>query len=169
MSSFRRVALFLSILAFVAPFSPAADFEADTNGPWINVDVIDLADYGDATYLDYLGEGYVAMLDALKSEEMILDYGVMMKTTGSTSDGDVVVWWSVKSLADYEKALERMGTLAGELWTEGELAELWPKLDNRPSVRGFRAPEAIVFCPRSEANSAKVVDFVRCITIEGYE
>ena len=54
MSSFRRVALFLSILAFVAPFSPAADFEADTNGPWINVYVIDLADYGDATYLDYL-------------------------------------------------------------------------------------------------------------------
>ena len=145
MSSFRRVALFLSILAFVAPFSPAADFEADTNGPWINVDVIDLADYGDATYLDYLGKGYVAMLDALKSEEMILDYGVMMKTTGSTSDGDVVVWWSVKSLADYEKALERMGTLAGELWTEGELAELWPKLEKVRTIKSSNLYRAVLW------------------------
>jgi len=145
MSSFRRVALFLSILAFVAPFSRAADFEADTNGPWINVDVIDLADYGDATYLDYLGEGYVAMLDALKSEEMILDYGVMMKTTGSTSEGDVVVWWSVKSLADYEKALERMGTLAGELWTEGELAELWPKLEKVRTIKSSNLYRAVLW------------------------
>ena len=145
MSSFRRVALFLSILAFVAPFSPAADFEADTNGPWINVDVIDLADYGDATYLDYLGEGYVAMLDALKSEEMILDYGVMMKTTGSTSEGDVVVWWSVKSLADYEKALERMGTLAGELWSEGELAELWPKLEKVRTIKSSNLYRAVLW------------------------
>jgi len=145
MSSFRRVALFLSILAFVAPFSPAADFEADTNGPWINVDVIDLADYGDATYLDYLGEGYVAMLDALKSEEMILDYGVMMKTTGRTSEGDVVVWWSVKSLADYEKALERMGTLAGELWSEGELAELWPKLEKVRTIKSSNLYRAVLW------------------------
>jgi len=129
----------------VAPFSPAADFEADTNGPWINVDVIDLADYGDATYLDYLGEGYIAMLDALKSEEMILDYGVMMKTTGSTSEGDVVVWWSVKSLADYEKALERMGTLAGELWTEGELAELWPKLEKVRTIKSSNLYRAVLW------------------------
>jgi len=145
MRSFRRVALFLSILVLVAPFSPAADFEADTNGPWINVDVIDVVDYGDATYLEYLGEGYVAMLDALKSEEMILDYGVMMKTTGSTSEGDVVVWWSVKSLADYEKALERMGTLAGELWTDGEVAELWPKLEKVRKIKSSNLYRAVVW------------------------
>jgi hypothetical protein len=136
MKSFARVALFLSVLALVAPLSPAADFEADTDGPWINVDVIDLVDYGDATYLDYLGQGYVAMLDALKTEGMILDYGVMMKTTGNTSDGDVVIWWSIKSLADYENALERIETLAGELWTGEELAELWPKLEK---VRKFQS------------------------------
>ena len=136
MRSFRRVALLLSVLALFAPISVAADFEPDTDGPWINVDVIDLVDFGDASYLDYLGEGYIAMLDALKSEEMILDYGVMTKTTGNTGDGDVVIWWSVKSLADYEKALERMESLAGELWTEGELAELWPKLQK---VRKFKS------------------------------
>jgi len=129
----------------MAPFSPAADFEADSDGPWINVDVIDLVDYGDATYLDYLGQGYIAMLDALKSEEMILDYGVMMKTTGSTSEGDVVIWWSVNSLADYEKALERMGTLAGELWTDGELAELWPKLEKVREIKSSNLYRAVLW------------------------
>jgi len=140
-----RIALFLSVLALVAPFSTAAEFEADTDGPWINVDIIDLADYGDVTYFDYLGEGYVVMLDALKSEEMILDYGVMAKTTGSTSEGDVVIWWSVKSLADYEKALERMETLAGELWTEGELAELWPKLEKVRTIKSSNLYRAVLW------------------------
>jgi len=145
MKSFRRVALFLFVLALVAPFSLATDFEADTGGPWINVDVIDLVDFGNATYFDYLGEGYVAMLDALKSEEMILDYGVMIKTTGSTSEGDVVIWWSVSSLADYEKALERMETLAGELWTDGELAELWPKLEKVRTIKSSNLYRAVLW------------------------
>jgi len=145
MRSFSRIALLLSILVLVAPFSLAAEFEADTDGPWINVDTIDLVDYGDATYLEYLGQGYVAMLDALKSEEMILDYGVIMKTTGSTSDGDVVIWWSVNSLADYEQALERMGTLAGELWTEGEMAELWPKLEKVRTIKSSNLYRAVLW------------------------
>lgn len=145
MSSFRRVVLVLSILVLVAPFTPAADFEPDTDGPWISVDTIDLVDYGDATYLEYLGQGYIAMLDALKSEEMILDYGVMMKTTGQTNDGDVMIWWSVNSLADYEKALERMETLAGELWTDGELAELWPKLEKVRKIESSNLYRAVLW------------------------
>jgi len=145
MRPLRRVVLCFLVLALCAPYSLTAEFEADTDGPWINVDIIDLVDYGDATYLDYLGEGYVAMLDALKVEGMILDYGVMMKTTGSASEGDVVVWWSVKSLADYEKALERMETLAGELWTDGELAELWPKLEKVRKIRSSNLYRAVLW------------------------
>ena len=145
MKSCMRIALFLSVLALVAPFSTAAEFEPDDDGPWINVDIIDLVDYGDATYLEYLGQGYVAMLDALKSEEKILDYGVMMKATGSTNEGDVVIWWSVNSLADYEKALERMETLAGELWTEGELAELWPKLEKVRKIKSSNLYRAVLW------------------------
>ena len=140
-----RIALFLSLLALVAPYSTAVEFEADDDGPWINVDVIDQADYGDATYLDYLGEGYVVMLDALKSEGMILDYGVMMKATGSTSEGDVVIWWSIESLAAYEKALERMESLAGELWTDGELAELWPKLEKVRKIKSSNLYRAVLW------------------------
>ena len=145
MRSSSRVALLMCVLALAAPFSFAADFEADIDGPWIIVDVIDLVDYGDASYLDYLGEGYVAMLDALKSEELILDYGVMMKTTGNTADGDVVIWWSIKSLADYEKALERMETLAGELWTEEQMAELWPKLEKVRKIQSSNLYRAVLW------------------------
>ena len=50
MRSLRRIALFMSIFALVAPFSVAADFEPDPDGPWINVDVIDLVDYGKLRY-----------------------------------------------------------------------------------------------------------------------
>jgi len=123
----------------------AAEYEADSKGPWVSVDVIDLVDYGDAAYLDYLGQGYVAMLSALKSEELILDFGVMMKTTGSAGEGDVVVWWSVKSLADYEKALERMETLAGELWTADEMAELWSKLEKVRKIKSSNLYRAVLW------------------------
>ena len=145
MRPFVRIVLFLSVLALATPFSFAADFEADTDGPWINVDVVDLVDYGDATYLEYLGQGYVAMLDALKSEELILDYGVMMKTTGSASEGDVVIWWSVKSLADYEKALERMETLASELWTGDEMTEFWSKLEKVRTLKSSNLYRAVLW------------------------
>ena len=145
MKSFVRVALFLFVLAFVAPLSVAAEFEPDTDGPWINVDVIDLVDYGDGDYLEYLGQGYISMLDALKSEELILDYGVMMKATGSTSEGDVVIWWSIKRLADYEKALERMETLAGELWTGEEMAELWANLEKVRKIKSSNLYRAVLW------------------------
>ena len=145
MKSFVRVALFLFVLAFVAPLSVAAEFEPDADGPWINVDVIDLVDYGDGDYLEYLGQGYISMLDALKSEELILDYGVMMKATGSTSEGDVVIWWSIKRLADYEKALERMETLAGELWTGEEMAELWANLEKVRKIKSSNLYRAVLW------------------------
>jgi len=143
--SLRRVALLLCVLVAVAPFSVAAEFEPDPEGPWINVDVIDLVDYGNATYLEYLGQGYVAMLDALKSEGLILDFGVMMKTTGSTSEGDVVIWWSVKSLADYEKAGERMGALSTEMRTAEEWGELWSKLEKVRTIKSSNFYRAVLW------------------------
>ena len=139
-----RVALIVCVLA-LAPFAAATDLEPDVDGPWINVDVYDLVDYGDASFLEYLGQGYVAMLDALKTEGLILDYGVMMKTTGDTSDGDVLVWWSVNSLADYEKAGERMETLAGELHTGDEWGEIWSNLQKVRTVRSSNFYRAVLW------------------------
>ena len=145
MRSFTRVALFLSVLALVAPFSLAADFEPDPDGPWISVDVIDLVDYGNATYYEYLGQGYIAILDALKTEGLILDYGVMEKTTGNANEGDVVIWWSVKSLADYEKAGERMETIAAELRTPEEWGELWSKLEKVRKIKSSNLYRAVLW------------------------
>jgi hypothetical protein len=145
MRSFQRVALLVCLLVLSAPFSVAADFEPDLDGPWINVDVINLVEYGNTAYYEYLGQGYIAMLDALKSEGLILDYGVLEKTTGKTNEGDVVIWWSIESLADYEKALKRMETLASELWTAGELAELWPKLEKVREIKSSNLYRAVLW------------------------
>lgn len=141
---FRTLAVLFAV-ALIAPLALAGDFEPGDDGPWVNVDVIDLVDYGDATYLEFLGSGYVAMLEALKTEGLILDYGVMMKTTGSTSEGDVVVWWSIESLAGYEKALERMETLAGELWTADEMSELWTKLEKVRKIKSSNLYRAVLW------------------------
>jgi hypothetical protein len=135
----------MSIFALVAPFSVAADFEPDPDGPWINVDVIDLVDYGNATYFEYLGQGYVAILDALKTEGLILDYGVMEKTTGNANEGDVVIWWSVKSLADYEKAGERFESLAAEIRTPEEWGELWSKLEEVRTIKSTNLYRAVLW------------------------
>ena len=145
MSSFKRVAVLLCVLSFIASFSVAAEFEGDTDGPWINVDIIDLVDYGDATYLEYLGQGYIAILDALKNEGLILDYGVMMKTTGSTSEGDVVIWWSIKSLADFEKAGQRMGSISQEMKTAQEWGELWSKLEKVRTIKSSNLYRSVVW------------------------
>ena len=145
MKSVLRLTLFTCVLALVVPFAGAADFEPDTDGPWINVDVYDLADYGDAIFLEILGRGYVALLDAVKSEGLILDFGVMMKTTGNTNDGDVVVWWSVNSLADYEKAGERMGELASEIHTGAEWQEIWSKLQEVRTIKSSNLYRAVLW------------------------
>ena len=150
MRDFARVAVFVFMLALVASLASATDFEADTSGPWINVDVIDLVDYGDASYLEYLGKGYVVLLDALKSEGLILDFGVMMKTTGNTSDGDVVIWWSVESLAAYEKAGDRMGELSQELRTPEEWGELWSQLEKVRKIKSSNLYRAVIWNPIEE-------------------
>jgi hypothetical protein len=135
MKSIRRIVFVTCLITLFSPYLLAADFEPDTNGAWINVDVIDLVDYGDATYLDYLGEGYVAMLDMLKNEGTIIDYGVMMKVFFDEDEGSVVVWWSVNSMADWEKAGNRMGEISAEMKTAEEWQELWSKLEKVRKIR----------------------------------
>ena len=143
MKSAVRVLVILCVLTLTVPFAAAAEFEPGDDGPWINVDVYDLVEYGDATFLDYLGKGYVAILDTLKSEGLILDYGVMMKATGSTGDGDVVVWWSVETLGGYEIALERMAEITAEMRSAEEWGEIWNKLSEIRKIRSTNFYRAI--------------------------
>jgi hypothetical protein len=145
---FRTLAVLFAV-ALIAPLALAGDFEPGDDGPWVNVDVIDLVDYGDATYLEFLGSGYVAMLEALKTEGLILDYGVMMKTTGNTNDGDVMIWWSVPSLAGYEKALERMGELTGEMRSAEEWQAMWSKMAELRTIRSSNLYRAVTWKEKS--------------------
>ena len=135
MKSICRIVFVTCLISLCAPCLSAADFEPDTDGAWINVDVIDLKDYGDASYLDYLGEGYVALLDALKEEGTILDSGVMMKVFFDENEGTVLIWWGVESMADWEKAGERMGEISAEMKTAEEWQDLWTRLEKVRTVR----------------------------------
>jgi hypothetical protein len=139
-----RISMIVIALA-LAPFASAADLEPDTDGPWMNVDTYNLADYGDATFLEYLGKGYVAMLDSLKTEGLILDYGVMMKTTGEVGEGDVVVWWAVQSLADFEKAGDRMSAMAGEMHSGEEWSEIWSKMQDLRTIHSSNFYRAVLW------------------------
>ena len=135
MKSVRRTVLAALVISLFVPHLLATDFEPDTDGYWINVDVIDLANYGDPAYLDYLGEGYVALLDVLKNEGTIVDYGVMQKVFFDENEGTVMIWWAVKSMADWEKAGERMGEISAEMKTAEEWQDLWSKLEKVREVR----------------------------------
>ena len=68
MKSAVRVLVILCVLTLTVPLAVATEFEPGEDGPWINVDVYDLVEYGDATFLDYLGKGYVVILDTMKTE-----------------------------------------------------------------------------------------------------
>lgn len=45
-------------------------------------------------YLEYLGQGYIPMLQAAKEAGHILDYGVLTAVTGNAGDGSVMIWWA---------------------------------------------------------------------------
>jgi len=75
------------------------------------------------------------MLDVLKNEGTIIDYGVMMKVFFDENEGSVIIWWSVKSMADWEKAGNRMGEISAEMKTAEEWQALWSKLEKVRKVR----------------------------------
>ena len=147
MKSVLRVALFAFALAMAAPFAGAGDFEGDTDGPWVIVDTIDLVSYGDASYLDYLGKGYVPLLETVKAEGLILDYGVMMKVTGAAGDGDVVIWWSLKSMADYENVGDIPINVIEEMHPGDEWQVIWKKLEEVRTLRGTEFYRAVTWTP----------------------
>lgn len=112
----RRVLTIVCVLGLAsASVAVAADWEGEVDGPILNVEAIDLEPYGVPAYLDYLGKGYVPMLETLEAEELILDYGVMVKQTGALGSGDVVIWWSAEDLAAVQEATDRMEELSTEM------------------------------------------------------
>jgi hypothetical protein len=74
----------------------------------------------------------------------------MMKTTGNAGDGDVVVWWSVETLADYEKAGDRMGAMASELNSPEEWQEIWTAVQKLRTVRSSNLYRAVLWSAPGE-------------------
>lgn len=150
MKTVSRFALIFCLFAISASGVLAGEFEPGADGPWVNVDVIDLVEYGDASYLDYLGEGYVAILEKVKQEGLILDFGVMMRVTGNNSDGDVVIWWSFNSLADYEKVGDRMGEILSEMKSAQEWQDIWQELEKLRTVRSSNFYRQVLWTEAAE-------------------
>jgi hypothetical protein len=134
----------------VGAVATATEYAPDYSGVWINVDTIDLSAYGEDAYMEFLGKGYVALLAKVKAEGLILDYGVMQKTTGNVGDGDVVIWWSTKTLGDHEKVYERFETLSGEMFSGEEWAGVWEKMDKIRTIRSTNIYREIRFEEVSE-------------------
>jgi len=125
--------------------SQAAEYEPDYSGVWINVDTVDLAAYGEDAYLEFLGKGYVALLTKVKAEGLIVDFGVMQKTTGDVGDGDVVIWWSTKTLGDQEKVFERFEALSAEMFSGEEWAGMWEKMAKIRTIRSTNIYRQILY------------------------
>lgn len=123
------VAVLVTLLSFFMTGAlDAAEYEGEVNGAWMNVETINVEAYGVEPYLEYLGKGYIPMLEKVKAEELILDYGILVKTTGALGDADVTIWWAVASLDKLEKAGDRMDELASEMRPDEEWAAMQEKI-----------------------------------------
>jgi hypothetical protein len=133
--SYRLQLTALCLCALIAPQLAAVEYEGQADGVWINVDTIDIVSYSEGDYYEYLGKGYVVLLERIKAEGLILDYGVMQKMTGSEGEGDMVIWWSTKALGDFEKVFKRFEELSAEVFTGPEWQDMWKQLDKVRKIR----------------------------------
>ncbi len=141
----RSLTAVVGMLILTAGAALAAEYEGDADGPWIYMDTIDISTSLEGDYLDYLGKGYVAVLDKVKAEGIILDYGVMVKITGDAGDGDVAIWWATNTLADIEKVFDRLAGLAAEMYSDTELVELMTKMEKIRSPHSTNIYRAVTW------------------------
>jgi hypothetical protein len=131
----------VALIAAIAALPAAAtEYEGDADGPWIYIDSINIEAASEGDYHDYLGKGYVAVLEKVKAEGIILDYGVMVKFTGEAGEGDVSIWWATNELGDIEKVFEkvfnRLDGLVQEMFSSEAFYEMYQKMNK------IRSPHA---------------------------
>jgi hypothetical protein len=134
-------------MVIAATFAVGADFHGETDGPWIYMDTINLKNSFEGDYLEYLGKGYVAVLEAVKNEGIIMDYGVMVKFTGEAGEGDVVVWWATQKLGDIERVFDRLASLAEEMDSDVDLVDLLSKMDEIRELESTEIYRAVTWTP----------------------
>jgi len=61
-----------------------------------------------------------------------------------------MIWWAVKSMADWEKVGERMGEIAAEMKTAEEWQDLWSKLEKVRTIRSSTLYRSVNFSKTEE-------------------
>lgn len=101
-----------------------AEWSGEVDGPYMSLEVIETKPYGVPAYLEYLGKGYIPMLEAAKAAGHVMDYGVLTGVTGNAGDGNVMIWWVSPSMDAMEKAGDLMGEKAESMRTPEEWMEM---------------------------------------------
>jgi len=124
----KRTGIILSIalaaILATAPASLAGEYKGSADGPFMSVELIEVNAYGNAAYYEYLGKGYIPLLEKVKAEGLVLDYGVLEYQTGQTGEGNVVIWWTAESMDAMQQAGKMMGELVGEMRSPEEWKEM---------------------------------------------
>jgi hypothetical protein len=137
MKRFRGVVGVVALIGAMAALpAVSAEYDGNADGPWIYMDTVNIEDASEGDYLDYLGKGYVAVLEKVKAEGIIIDYGVMVKFTGEAGEGDVAIWWLTNELGDIEKVFNRLDALVQEMFSSEDFHGLYMKMQK------IRSPHA---------------------------
>lgn len=121
----KRITLLALVLALTTGLAAYADeYEGKVEGPYMSIEIIEVEPYGGPAYLEYLGKGYIPILEAAKGAGHVLDYGILQYQTGRAGDGNLVIWWAAESMAAMQAAGELMEKTAGELRTPAEWKEM---------------------------------------------
>lgn len=146
----RKLNLLLSLTLLAACLAApalAGDWKGEADGPYMSLEVIETKMYGVPAYLEYLGKGYIPMLQAAKEAGHVIDYGVLTAVTGNAGDGNVMIWWMAESMAAMEKASEMMDAKAEEMHTPEEWKAMTDEMAGVRKALASRILRGVVWSP----------------------
>lgn len=148
-------AVLVTLLLAAAPAATAGEWQGSATGPFMSLETIEVEAYGNAAYYEYLGKGYIPLLEKAKQAGLVIDYGVLEALTGHAGQGNVYIWWLTASMGDLEKAQELIQAEAEKMHP----AETWKEMtDAMAEVRKPLAAailRAIDWQPTGEAGGGE--------------
>ena len=150
----KKLNLLLSLMVLTTCLTApalAGEWKGEAEGPYMSLEVIETKMYGVPAYLEYLGKGYIPMLQAAKEAGHILDYGVLTAVTGNAGDGNVMIWWMADSMAAMEKAGEFMNAMTEEMRTPEEWKAMTDEMAEVRKGLATRILRAVEWTPAEAA------------------
>jgi hypothetical protein len=129
-------AILAAVLLAATPAAMAGDWQGEAEGPFMSLETIEVEAYGNAAYYEYLGKGYIPLLEKAREAGLVMDYGVLENLTGRAGEGNVYIWWMTASMGDMQKAQELIQTEAEKMYP----AETWKEMTD--SMAEIRKPLA---------------------------